>query len=932
MGGNWYYSPEHGGLCRVIETQTLWGETVCRVWLPSKDAVVRLPAASLRPADEAPTATVDGIAYVATAARVADALTQDVLLAPIESSVIPLPHQIRALSRAVSGDRVRYLLADEVGLGKTIEAGLIMRELKLRGLVRRTLVIAPRGLVTQWVAEMRQHFNETFKLIQADDLKMLHMLSEWAGRDSSSATQLAAWNPWQLFDQVVCSMDSIKPLVHRQGWSKEQIAAYNQQRVEPLFSAGWDLIIVDEAHRLGGSTDQVARYKLGQKLANASPYLLLLSATPHQGKTDHFWRLMSLLDSDAFPTEQSISSERVWPYVIRTEKRQAIDAEGRPLFKPRRTELAPIAWKGRHNCQRQLYEAITKYVRDGYNKAILAQRNYVGFLMVLMQRLVASSTRAIRATLERRLEVLQEAVQGAEYLEAADMLEETALEELYDLDGETLRLLLVQAQELEIERQQVQSLLELAQWCESQGPDAKAEALLDWLYRLQAEEGDPDLKVLIFTEFIPTQEMLRDFLRERGFKVVCLNGTMNLEERQSVQQAFAQDARILISTDAGGEGINLQFCHVVVNYDIPWNPMRLEQRIGRVDRIGQKYPVRAINFVLKDSVEYLVLKVLEQKLAVILEELGIDKTSDVLDTAQAGRLFDQLFVEGILHPEALERKAEAVLKDFEEQARETRASVSLLGATTELDVREVRRVQSHPFPYWIERMTTSYLRAVGGEKHHVDKKPGAEPVRKEGAHTIWHLVWPDGREETVCFTHHVPHLKRLGFSEPRVQELVRHLPIFVPGQPIPVIMLPELSSEIKGFWSLWRISAMHEAEHRYRIMPLFLSDEGRLFGQTAQHVWDQLLVRDPVLLRYLDPERSQQAFMRIWKMAEQQGQPVYDELRRDYLSRPVRNLGQKGWLFAQRKDDATQRAAESEARFDMLPEMIPVLIARIEPK
>ncbi|RLB92428.1 MAG: helicase, partial [Deltaproteobacteria bacterium] len=131
---SWYYSPDHGQLCRVIESQTLWGETTCRVWLPDKGTVVRLPAAQLRPVSEASVCTADGIAYVASAARVADALTQDVLLAPIESSVIPLPHQIRALSRAIAGDRVRYLLADEVGLGKTIEAGLILRELKLRGL------------------------------------------------------------------------------------------------------------------------------------------------------------------------------------------------------------------------------------------------------------------------------------------------------------------------------------------------------------------------------------------------------------------------------------------------------------------------------------------------------------------------------------------------------------------------------------------------------------------------------------------------------------------------------------------------------------------------------------------------------------------------------------------------------------------------------
>src|SRR2546427_4895723 len=164
MTGNWFFSPDHGQLCRVIETQTLWGETLYRVWLPHQDTVVRVRADRLKPMQEAGTSSCDGIIYVAAAARVADALTHDVLLAPIGASVIPLPHQLQALSRAMANDRVRYLLADEVGLGKTIEAGLIMRELKLRGLVQRTLIVAPRGLVTQWVAEMHTHFGETFQL------------------------------------------------------------------------------------------------------------------------------------------------------------------------------------------------------------------------------------------------------------------------------------------------------------------------------------------------------------------------------------------------------------------------------------------------------------------------------------------------------------------------------------------------------------------------------------------------------------------------------------------------------------------------------------------------------------------------------------------------------------------------------------------------
>ncbi len=390
----WHYISDHGQICQVIETQTLWGEATCRVWLPGRDSVVRVPASRLALLGDSGTGTAESIAYVAAAARVADTLTQDVLLAPIESSVIPLPHQIRALSRAIAGDHVRYLLADEVGLGKTIEAGLILRELKLRGLAKRTLVVAPKGLVTQWVAEMRTHFNEDFRLLIPGDFSAYRRIAK---ED----------NIWRSHPQVVCPMDSVKPLESRRGWSDKQMAEYNQERFEDLVSAGWDLIVVDEAHRLGGSTDQVARFKLGQGLSEASQYLLLLSATPHQGKTDAFHRLVSLIDTQAFPEVGSVTRDRVQPYVIRTEKRRDITAEGKPLFKPRKTELAAVSWKDRHQDQRQLYDAVTEYVREGYNQAKREKRSYIGFLMILMQRLVVSSTSAIRTTLERRLEALE---------------------------------------------------------------------------------------------------------------------------------------------------------------------------------------------------------------------------------------------------------------------------------------------------------------------------------------------------------------------------------------------------------------------------------------------------------------------------------------------------------------------------------------------
>ena len=193
----------------------------------------------------------------------------------------------------------------------------------------------------------------------------------------------------------------------RRGWSHGQVARYNRERFEDIVTAGWDLIIIDEAHRLGGSTEQVARFRLGEALAQAAPYLLLLSATPHQGKTDAFRRLLSFLDQEAFPEDEIVSQVSVAPYVIRTEKRNAIDADGNALFQPRRTQLVPVSWTETHQDQKVLYEAVTNYVREGYNQARREKNTAVGFLMILMQRLVTSSVRAIRTAMERRLEVLE---------------------------------------------------------------------------------------------------------------------------------------------------------------------------------------------------------------------------------------------------------------------------------------------------------------------------------------------------------------------------------------------------------------------------------------------------------------------------------------------------------------------------------------------
>lgn len=931
MSSPWLYSTLHNSACKVIEEQTLWGQTVCRVWLPNQDAVVRVPRSALRPlsADLQPEIEAGRIAYVAAAAKVAEVLEGSlfgngsatdghVLLAPMESNVIPLPHQIHALSRAISGDRVRYLLADEVGLGKTIEAGLVMRELKLRGLVRRILVVSPKGIATQWVAEMQTHFNEQFQLVLGDDIGTLQRLAPQFGKSADQRK-----SAWSMFDQVIVSLDSVKPMDQRRGWTAERVAEYNRSRFEDLITAGWDLVIVDEAHRLGGSTDQVARYKLGKGLAEAAPYVLLLSATPHQGKTDAFHRLMNLLDDDAFPDMDSVSRDRVAPYVIRTEKRKAIDADGKPLFKPRRTQMAPVAWESRHHLQQLLYEAVTDYVREGYNQALREKKRHIGFLMILMQRLVVSSTRAIRTTLERRLAALKEGEQQAS-LRLAELENGTEgsespddeMAELYDMDGQELldALLRSHVSALQSEGSHVETLLDAAVRCEQAGPDAKAEALIEWVYELQAEENEPDLKVLIFTEFVPTQQMLKEFLEARGISVVTLNGSMDMEERQQAQDTFRKSHRVLVSTDAGGEGLNLQFAHVIINYDIPWNPMRLEQRIGRVDRIGQPKTVRAINFVFEDSVEFRVREVLEQKLSVIFAEFGIDKTGDVLDSAQAGELFEDVFASAILNPDGIETSVDHTVARLREEIQQVRESSAIYGISEEPDVQAAERLRSHPLPHWVERMTVGYLNSHGGTA-----------TRKR---SWWDLQWPDGQQQRKCVfssreAERLTDVRLLNLEDSRIRGLAMTLPQLAAGQPLPRISLEGLPSSIAGLWGLFEIrlqASLQPGAQRLRIplvrrgyVSLFLCEDGKLFLPTARHIWDLLQTAEPKINGSLGPSESLVAFDQLLAAAERAGQEIFDTLRQAHLDAVGREEARGSVAFGARRK-AIERVGLPEVR------------------
>ncbi len=813
----WQWSLDHEQAVRVIDQERVCGEAVVRAWLPRADVVVNIAANRLIPLDAAHGPSPDDVVWQAAAARILDALEHDTLIAPLQAGVIPLPHQLQAVARAVSSDRVRYLLADEVGLGKTIEAGLILRELKIRGLVRRTLVVAPAGLVSQWVDELRVRFNESFRLILP---AWLAVLRQAGGMDDDA-------NVWRMHNQIVCPMDAVKPLDTRRGWSREEVARHNRQRFEDLVSAGWDLIIVDESHRLGASSEQVARYRLGEALAQAAPYLLLLTATPHQGKTDGFRRLLGFLDDGAFQNDVPLTRDVVAPYVIRTEKRQAIDGEGRPLFKPRRTILHPVAWDEGGD-QHALYEAVSEYVRVGYNQARAEKRNAVGFLMLLMQRLVTSSTRAIRIALERRLDMLQ-LPEGQLSLFGEDIGDDW---EALDGQEQMETLLKARLKALRNERAEVELLLSAARRCEARGPDVKAMALIDWMTRLEREEQDPGLKVLIFTEFVPTQEMLREFLEGRGYSVACLNGALNLEERREVQRAFAGPIRVLVSTEAGGEGLNLQFCHNVFNYDLPWNPMRVEQRIGRVDRIGQAHPVLAVNMALDGSVELRVRAVLEEKLARILAEFGSDKLGDVLDSESADVDFEETYAQALLAPQAVEALVDDITSRIRQQFTDTGESRRLLTASP-VESTIAQEVTASRLPQHLEWMTTAYLRS---QRHH-----GAAAVKREDG---WHLRWPDGyRRIGVTFRSAVgePTTETVTLEDPRVRGILGGVGPWPPALPAPAVVVPGVSDKVDGVWSLWRVSLQHAEGREQQFLPIFIASRGRVLQPTARLVWDRLV-------------------------------------------------------------------------------------------
>ena len=575
----------------------------------------------------------------AEAERINSAYQFDPLFAINCSVVDPLPHQVEAVYKyLLPQPKIRFLLADDTGAGKTIMTGLLLKELLMRKIVERVLIVTPGGLTKQWQEdEMGIKFNIPFKLVNRDVF-------------SSEPTV------FQTNDRLVASIDFI---------CREDI-------MQVVAKSTWDLVIFDEAHKLsayeyGEKIYKSKRYEAAHILAQQCEHLLLLTATPHRGRKDTFKRLLQLLDDDIFATAD-LATERVRElsmngankFFIRRLKEDMKDWDGNALYKNRHTKTTSYNLT---SDEKRLYDAVTTYLTKRKKEANETKNIHVSLALQVMQRRLVSSIYAIRNTLQKRWLALQGLADELdknpslwkqrikfEELEVAniDDLDELDDEERDALDNimadpKKLKLFTTakSLSEIKVEAGEVKSLYEMANTLYNQQQE---EQKYKELKKLLTSEGVIDgEKLVIFTEHKDTLLYLQERLTNNGYHVATIHGGMSVDERRMSQCRFmSKEVQILICTDAAGEGINLQFCRLLINWDIPWNPNRLEQRMGRIHRYGQKSDVLVFNMVASNTREGQVLKKLLTKLDIIREQLGDDRVYDVIQDVLKGVSLDSI--------------------------------------------------------------------------------------------------------------------------------------------------------------------------------------------------------------------------------------------------------------------------------------------------
>lgn len=544
------------------------------------------------------------------------------------SKVDPLPHQLEAVyDYLLKLARVRFLLADDAGAGKTIMAGLLIRELKLRGLAERILIVCPANLSFQWQRELLEKFDEKYLVLKGYDLREQFGVNQWLEND-----------------QVITSLDLAK----------------RHDILPSLRQCRWDLVVVDEAHRMSAYSEdkKSQRYKLGELLRELSDHILLLTATPHKGDPENFTLFLRLLDADAFADVRSIQeamNRRRAPFYLRRtkeamvyfpERQQDGSWDAKKIFTRRIPHSVGFSIDGE---EFKLYQEVTRFVKR--QSALAAARGddprarAIGFLMSLYQRRLASSTYAMRKSLENRAKRLEKMLKEAMQLihSAPPVLPDPEeIEEMEDLERERLENILEaitvseNAEQVQQEIENLKDLAKQARLVEDSGTEEKLSRLKNLLH----EEGffaRKDQLLLIFTEFRDTLDYLLERLGAWGFRTGCIHGGMKPGSRNepgtrlfAEQQFKDEEIQVLVATEAAGEGINLQCCNILFNYDIPWNPNRLEQRMGRIHRYGQIRDCLIFNFVAVNTIEGRILSKLLDKLQEIRDALDDDAVFNVV--------------------------------------------------------------------------------------------------------------------------------------------------------------------------------------------------------------------------------------------------------------------------------------------------------------
>lgn len=632
------------------------------------------------------------VSLVAESYRIQHAYLFNPLFATETSLIDLLPHQLAAVygvprpvgSRAHTAGhpgmldlpRLRFLLADDAGAGKTIMAGLLTREMLLRRQVKRVLVVPPAGLVGNWERELRILFRLRFHILASTD----------AAEDHNPFTD-------PRHDLAIVSVDTL--------WRERMRAAY-------LAAPPYDLVIFDEAHKLSAgyladlTIDKTKRYEMAELVAKQGRHLLLMTATPHMGKDDRYYMLWRLLEPELLSTQsayQRLDKSQKQRLLLRRMKEEMVTFDGAPLFKNRDSQTVAYPLRQGSGQEQGLYDQVTEYCETHFDRAQQRNRSAAGLAMSILQRRVASSIWAVLKSMERREQKLATAIQELELglvdeqkfavhqqdlpktsvrdvktgdeEESIDGLEEGEQEDRL-LEGATDAATIA---ELKVEQREVRRLVSLARQVYEQKHESKFEQLWDTL------AAYPDTKVLIFTEFRDTLDFLIDRLEGKGLtgKIAQIHGGMDYRERERQAAFFRETAQVLVATDAAGEGINLQFCWLLVNYDIPWNPARLEQRMGRVHRYKQTHDVVLLNVLSQDTREGRVLTVLLEKLAAIRDELGSDKVFDIIGQQFSGKPLAEFIFE-------------ASVKGKEDQAM---AEIERINApqTEELLAEQERRVE-----------------------------------------------------------------------------------------------------------------------------------------------------------------------------------------------------------------------------------------------